>query len=126
MSGALNAVPFYNVTSELGDIGREINRAREMSALLADPQELADLESLQDPEVIEEALTGLAQEADQRASQAHFGESFFGKGLPFRFEFDESTDQVQDVWIDAGERFADKLGLEEFERIQDPSDVQRR
>lgn len=37
VSGAINAVPFYNVTSELGDIGREINRAREMSALLADP-----------------------------------------------------------------------------------------
>lgn len=48
--------------------------------------------SLEDPELIDMALVGLAQEADIRASKAHMGESLSRKVAPFGFEFDESTD----------------------------------
>lgn len=120
--GGTTGRPFFNLTSELGDIGREINRSREVSALMADPQELEALLSITDPEAFSLAVEALAHEAGKRSSAAHLSETVSRKVLPIAFDFDETLDQINGVWVDTGAQFGDVLGLGPDWKPADPTD----
>lgn len=122
--GTTGRRPFFNLTSELGDIGREINRSREISAILADPEEYEALVNAPNAEAALLALEGLALEADKRASRSHGLETFMRRAMPASWDFDESLDQIYSVWRDVGEQFGDMLGLPENWQPADPGDFE--
>jgi hypothetical protein len=93
---------FFNVTSEMGDITREIDRTREISALLSDPDELQMLLDARTPEEAELLLEGLAIEADKRASGTHLGTSALRWMAPVKHKFQASLAEIEQVWLDAG------------------------
>jgi len=91
----------FTLAALTGDISRETARTRQISALLADPDEL---ELLMNAESIEEAellLEALSVEADKRASSAHGAELALRFMAPVKNEFDASLAEIQDVWLDA-------------------------
>lgn len=120
--GGISGVPFYDVTSQLGDIGREVDRTRELSALLADEEELAALMALTDPEEIDLYLRSLAMEADRRASIAHGAATLTRAVLPISAQYDTSLEQIQDVWLTAAERFPEDLRPTHVQQIRNDDD----
>ena len=92
---------FYNETSQTGDIGREIGRTREISVLLADPDELAILLSATSEEEAESLLEALAQKADINAGQAHLAESVLRMMAPIGSEFSAALGEIEQVWLDS-------------------------
>jgi endonuclease YncB( thermonuclease family) len=109
LTGGLMGVPFYNFTSEMGDISREIDRTRQLSALMADEEELNTILSLQDPEAIDLYLRGLATQADRNASMSHASRVLTRLAVPVRAEYDTGLDEIQNVWLEASRRFPDDL-----------------
>jgi endonuclease YncB( thermonuclease family) len=103
LTGMLGNESFFNLTSWMGDISREIDRTREISALLADPKELEMLLEAKSVESAEVLLQAIAVTADQRASQAHLAESSVRYMVPVGNRFDSSLGEIQDVWIDAAQ-----------------------
>lgn len=103
ISGMLGNDSFFNLTSWMGDISREIDRTREISALLADPEELELLLEANTPQQAEALLQALAVTADQRASGAHLSEHAVRFMVPANNRFDASLAEIQDVWIDAAQ-----------------------
>lgn len=122
--GAVSGVPFYNLSSELGDIDREINRTREISALLGDDEEWAELMALDDPEQIDLYLRGLAVEADRRASRSHLLESVSRFIIPASQDFDTALPEIQNVWITAADQFPNLSGRTELDK--NATDEERR
>jgi hypothetical protein len=102
ISGMLGGDSYFNITSQMGDIGREIDRTREVSALLADPEELALLLDASSPEEADLLIQALAMQADKNASRAHLAESVTRYMAPVSNRFDASLAEIQDVWLDAG------------------------
>lgn len=99
------ATTYFGLTSNLGDITREINRTRQVSALLADPEELEALLSAETAEEVELLLTALASEADQRASGVHLTETLARWTIPAQNRYDTSISDIFDVWVDAAGQF---------------------
>lgn len=92
---------YFQVTNMMGDISRETMRTRQISAMLADPDEL---ELLMNADTIEEAellLQALVVEADRKASAAHGSEVALRFMAPVKSDFDASLAEIQDVWTDA-------------------------
>ena len=101
ITGLVGHNSFFNLTSATGDIGRELDRTREVSALLADPDELELLLSAETVEEAEELLEALAIQADINAGNAHLQETFWRFMAPVSHQFDGSIAEIQDVWLDA-------------------------
>lgn len=110
--GYFGGKTYFNVTSELGDIGREIRRAREVSVLLSDPDVLAELDAIEDPELLEQYVMGIVSDANQAASLTHFGETMGRWGFPAKTKWDATGAELQEVWITAAGEFPDILDVE--------------
>ena len=90
----------FFVTSVLGDISREIDRTREISALLADPDELELILSAETPEEANALINSLVQLADNQASGNHFVETVARYMAPVNATYDTALHEIQDVWFD--------------------------
>jgi len=92
---------YFNITSAMGDITRELNRTREISALMADPAILATLLAADDEAEAMLLLESLVIEADTNASQAHLATTVLRSMAPISSEFSAAIGEIQDVWIEA-------------------------
>lgn len=116
---------FFNLTSELGDISREIDRTREISALMADPEELEMILSAKTIEEADLLIMGLAAEADQRASGSHAAEAVTRYMAPVGHDFDATIAEIEDVWLSAS-KFDQLAPSLRGRDIEDLTDDQRR
>lgn len=91
----------FAMTSALGDIGREIDRNREVSAMLAQPDELELLLSAETPEEAEMLLMALVAQADIQASGNHLVETVVRGMVPVTAVYDTALNEIQDVWFEA-------------------------
>lgn len=107
IQGYFGGKTYFNVTSELGDIGREIRRAREVSVLLADPEVLEDISKITDPELLELYINGLVGDANKAASASHFGETMTRWAVPAKVKYDSTGAELQQVWLDSAAQFPD-------------------
>ncbi len=104
----------------LGDIQGEIQTNRAVKGILADPQELADLMAA--PESALDAMyQGLIGEAFATGSGGHLAQLGARFMVPVRFDFDDTSDQVNDVWIQAGAKFPE---LQDHRYIANPTPEQ--
>jgi hypothetical protein len=108
--GGVAGVPQYQLTSLTGDITREVNRTREMSALMANPEVWEEAFSLQTAEEVEAWLEGLALSADRNASKTHGVETLVRFVIPVDTKDHSALGEILDVWVDASEMF-DELGV---------------
>lgn len=102
---AATGKPFFLVSNFFGDITREVNRGRELNALLSDPEEFAELISLQDEDAVRLALEGLARQADINSANASSAETISRLAIPANNEYDTALDQIHRVWTDAANKF---------------------
>ncbi|MCI0526682.1 MAG: hypothetical protein L0Y56_04420, partial [Nitrospira sp.] len=118
LSGMVGNDSYFNLTSFIGDISRELDRTREISALLADPNELEMLLAAETAEEAELLLMALAAEADRKASSNHLAETISRYMAPVRNVYDAELAEIRDVWIDAGD-------LEPFIHLMEGRDPRR-
>jgi hypothetical protein len=97
--------PEFFATSLLGDISRELDRTRELSALLADPEEFEMLLEAETPEEVETLLMALAQEADNRVAGSHALETVSRFIVPASNQYDTALSDIFDVWVEASQSF---------------------
>lgn len=111
LQGYLSGNTYFNITSEMGDIGREIRRAREVSVLLSDPEVLSDIANINDPVTLDNYMIGLVEEANRLASASHGQETISRWFVPAKSKYDITGPELQNIWIDAGDKFPDILGV---------------
>jgi len=109
VAGAQNGAPFYGLTSDLGDISREVDRGRQMSALLADPENFAELLSLGSGEEVDLFIRALGLEADRNASVSHGVEKAMRWLVPVSAQYPSGLDDIMDVWLDAGKTYPELM-----------------
>lgn len=110
--GYLGGQTFFNVTSELGDIGRETRRAREVGTILSDPEEWEALESLETKDQVDAFFADLVSEANKAASLSHGAETLTRSLLPAQTQFDTTSAELQSVWITASNEFPEFLEVQ--------------
>jgi hypothetical protein len=102
---------FYQTTSQLGDITREISVNRELSAFFAKEEEWEALLELDDPDLVREMFDAIVLEADQAASQTHLLQSVSRLAFPAKQDFSTTVDELNDVWLEASNKFPDVLSV---------------
>lgn len=115
---------YFQFTSKMGDITREINRTRELSALLADPETLEMVLSEEDPETLELLLMSLAQQADSRASGSHLAQTVQRWVVPASSRYDTSIAEITDVWVQAAGAFPQLAGRTVLDK-NDPASIRQ-
>ena len=119
VAGMLGGESYFNITSEMGDISRELDRTRGISALMSDPKERQKILDAKSPAEANQLMQDLAIKADKLASQSHFGESFVRGLIPAKTSIGNQQAEIQQVWIDA-------LGFEQLAfvaRGRDPKNM---
>lgn len=101
----VNHEPYFFATNMLGDISRELDRTRELSALLADPEEFMELLSAENPADVETLLLALSHEADNRVAGSHAMETITRWIIPASNQYETAVHEIFDVWIDAAGTF---------------------
>lgn len=102
----------YNMTSILGDISRETRRGREVNVIMADSDTWADLAAIDNAADLNAYLNGIVSDANKKASSSHALEVGSRLVLPADLNYDISATELQDVWIDAANRFQDIIGVD--------------
>jgi endonuclease YncB( thermonuclease family) len=101
---------FYGVSRFFGDIGREVDRTRAISALMADPEVLETLLAAADEDTVDLLIQSYAAQASRDASTAHLAKVGSRVLIPAQNKFNTSLDEITDVWIEAAGQFPD-LGV---------------
>jgi hypothetical protein len=102
---------FFGFNSLMGDIGREVDRNRQMSAILADPEEWDAIFSITDLDDLDIYMHALSVEADRRAAAGNIGRSVTRVFAPTTNKFDQRLDVLHDVWVNAAQQFPAILGV---------------
>lgn len=87
----------------LGDYSADIELNRELGAHLA--EDIEELLSIQDPELFAAAIQGLLIEAKGATGGRTAASGAARFVLPARFDWDDSAEQLQDVWVQAATQF---------------------
>lgn len=101
-----------------GDLGREIERNRQVSAILSDPDVMADILAEGDPEMVRAILMGVNNEADTASSLGHFLETATKWFVPSRTQADSALDEIYSTWIAAGREF-ESLNTDNLDQYTD-------
>lgn len=104
-TGYFGGKTYFNITSELGDIGREIRRAREVGVIFSDEETLEELYKITDPELMEQYMMGIVSDANKAASSSHFMETMGRWTVPAKTKWDATGAELQQVWLDAASKF---------------------
>lgn len=99
----------FNFSSFIGDVSREIDWGRQMTILLADPDELEILLSAQTVAEAEVLLDGLAIEAAQTAARRDIGPRALRFVAPASARESSAIGEILDYWVEANERFPEQL-----------------
>jgi hypothetical protein len=118
--------PFYELGQYMGDISQDIGVTREVSAIMADPETLAELLTIQDEEALEVVIAGIADEAARTASGQHLAGRLTRWVVPAKSDFDTALDEIYDVWIQAGNQFPDIASSSPIDRIDGATADERR
>lgn len=101
----VNHEPYFFATNMLGDISRELDRTRELSAMLAQPEELQRLLQAETPEDVETLLLALSHEADNNVASSHALETVSRMVFPASNQYETNLHEIFDVWVEAADKF---------------------
>ncbi|NIV37065.1 MAG: hypothetical protein GWN58_48835, partial [Anaerolineae bacterium] len=96
----LGGDPNEAVTNWLGDVSRDVDRSRELSALMADPEELELLLSATSEEMAKELFLGLSMQAEDNAASGNLAATAVRWMTPIDADFSDAVHEIQDVWLD--------------------------
>ena len=105
VGGARGKDPYFGLTTTIGDVTREVNATRELSVLLANPENLEMLSEAQTEEQVRMLVESFSTEADQKASTNHGLEAATRWVVPANSQFDLAIGEIQDVWVEAAASF---------------------
>lgn len=103
--GLTGGVGQYSQSRILGQVDREIDLSRSMSAVMADSEVFEDLLQMQNGDDIELFMMDLLREASSEAALSNILESATRFGLPISNKYSGNLDEVQDVWVRTGQTF---------------------
>lgn len=116
VSGVAGAGYFNPIHQLIGDITVETATTRNIRALLADPDNWADLVEAESGDEYSVHYRGIVAEAFQRASGGHLGELSVRQLVPARGDFDPAADELLDVWLNAA-RTHEALAVPGLEKL---------
>jgi hypothetical protein len=93
------------VTSLLGDISSQTATNRQLSVMLSDPEELAELVALDSFVDLETAMQLMVVEAERATALGHAAGLLTRWIIPGSGDFDPTDTELDDVWIQAMQKF---------------------
>lgn len=89
--------------ANLGDYSADIELNRELGVLLA--EDFEDLLRVDNPQLLATAVQGMLMEARGNVGARTAASGFSRFMLPARFDWDESAEQLQDIWVETATLF---------------------